>query len=138
MQLQMQGRMPQQPPPEFQQIKTFLRQDYNVRDVSLAGAEGVPGGVDVLLVLKPRNLNPRAVYNLDQFLMRGGRVIVCAGTYQPDFSAQGLSVQPIDTGLDDWLRHKGIEISHTLLLDDRNQPLPIPQVRQTPFGPMQT
>src|SRR5262249_54041508 len=72
MQFRMQGRMPPQPPPEFDQIKGILRQDYSVRDVDLEAADGVPSEVDVLLVLKPLNLKDRAVYNLDQYLMRGG------------------------------------------------------------------
>jgi len=138
MQMRMQGQMPQQPPPEFDQVKAVLRQDYNVKDVVLDGAEGVPGDVDVLLVLKPRNLSDRAVYNLDQFVMRGGRLILCAGSYDPSFSQGGLSLSPISTGLDPWLKHYGVEISKTLLLDDHNQPLPIPEIRRTVFGNIQT
>jgi ABC-2 type transport system permease protein len=130
--------MPPQPPPEFDQLKAQLRQEYNVQDVSLEGAEGVPGQVDVLLVLKPKGWNERAIYNLDQYLMRGGRVILCAGSYETDFSQRGLNVRPLDSGLGPWLKHYGIEISKTLLLDDRNQPLPVPEVRQTPFGAIQT
>jgi ABC-2 type transport system permease protein len=138
MQYRMQGRTPPKPPPEFDQLESRLRQDYNVRDVSLDGAGGVPGDVDVLLVLKPRALSDRAVYNLDQYLMRGGRVIVCAGSFEPAFGPQGLAVRPVDTGLEAWLKHDGIEVSKTLLLDDRNQPLPVPEVRQTIFGAIQT
>jgi ABC-2 type transport system permease protein len=138
MQLRMQGQMPQQPPPEFDQVKALLRQEYSVRDVSLEGAEGVPGEVDVLLVLKPKSWNDRAVYNLDQYLMRGGRVILCAGSYETDFGQNGLSVRPVESGLGPWLKHYGIEISKTLLLDDRNQPLPVPEIRRTPFGNLQT
>ena len=138
MQLRMQGQMPNQPPPEFEQVKSSLRQDYSVRDVTLDGAASVPSDVDVLLVLKPRNLGERAVFNLDQFLMRGGRVILCAGSYDPEFGQGGLAVRPVDSGLDPWLEHFGVRIDKTLLLDDRNQPLPIPQVRQTVFGAMQT
>jgi ABC-2 type transport system permease protein len=138
MQLRMQGQMPPQPPPEFDQLKARLRQDYQVRDVSLEGAQGVPGEVDVLLVIKPRGLQDRAVYNLDQYLMRGGRVILCAGSFDPDFGQAGLAVRPADSGLDAWLKHNGVEISKTLLLDDRNQPLPIPEVRQTIFGAVRT
>lgn len=136
MQLRMQGRMPPDQQAEFDQLKGFLRQDYKVEDVALDG--GVPETVDVLLVLKPRNLSERAVYNLDQYLMRGGRVIVCAGAYNPNFGQTGLVVTPVESGLEGWLRNSGVEISRTLLLDDRNQPLPIPQIRNTPFGPMQT
>ncbi len=138
MQLRMQGRTPPQPPPEFDQVKNLLRQEYTVRDVSLEESGGVPGDVDVLLVLKPKNFGEREVYHLDQYLMRGGRVIVCAGSYETDFGQNGLNVRPLSSGLEPWLKHYGIEISKTLLLDDRNQPLPIPEIRQTPFGQIQT
>jgi ABC-2 type transport system permease protein len=138
MQLRMQGQMPNMPPPEFDEVKNTLRQDYTVRDVSLDAPEGVPTEVDVLLVLKPKSLSERAVYNLDQYLMRGGRVILCSGAYDPEFGQQGLSVNPVDSGLEPWLKHNGVEITKTLLLDDHNQPLPIPEIRQTVFGPMQT
>ena len=53
--------------------------------------------------LKPKDLDENQVYNLDQYLMRGGRVVLCAGNFEADFSPGGLSVQSIETGLDDWL-----------------------------------
>lgn len=136
-QLQAQGQqIPPQPPPEFEQVKTYLRQDYTVHNVNLESAVG--SGVDVLLILKPKNLSERAVFNLDQYLMRGGRVVICTGSYEPDFSQQGLNVRPVTTGLEDWLAHHGVTVERTLVLDDRNQPLPIPQVRQTIFGNVRT
>jgi len=88
--------------------------------------------------LKPRNLEEAAVYNLDQYLMRGGRVIVCTGQYDVQFSRTGLGVLPLSTGLDDWQKHFGVTVEKTLVLDDVNQPLPIPEVRSTPFGNIQT
>jgi len=136
-QLQMQGRY-QQPPPEFQQIKQYLGLEYSVQDVDLAAEGGVPIEVDVLLVLKPKNLDERAVYNLDQYLMRGGRIVLCAGRYEPQFGSGELQVLPMDTGLSDWLAHHGIEIEETMVLDDRNQPLPIPEARRTLLGTIRT
>lgn len=137
-QLRMQMQMPPQPPPEFQEIKAVLGQDYEVRSVDLGSEAGVPSEVDVLLVLKPRDLGDTEIYNLDQYLMRGGRIILCAGNYSADFGAGRLSLAPIETGLEDWLAHHGVTIDQTLVLDDRNQPLPIPEVRSTPFGQMRT
>ena len=134
-QLQMQGRMPQQPPPEFQQVKAVLEHDYAVQDVNLSSP--VPSDVDVLLVLKPKNFGDEEIYNLDQYLMRGGRVILCVGAYEASFT-RDLSVMPVNSGLDDWLAHHGISIQKTLVLDDRNQPLPIPQARQTVLGTIRT
>ncbi len=137
-QLQMQGRMPQQPPPEFAQVKEYLARDYQVQDVDLASGTGIAGEVDILLVLKPKNLTERAVYNLDQYLMRGGRVILCTSPYEPQFATGSLTVAPVRSGLEDWLAHQGVTVEDTMVLDDRNQPLPIPEVRQTVLGNIRT
>jgi ABC-2 type transport system permease protein len=137
-QLRMQMQLPPQPPPEFQEVKTVLGQDYEVRSVELGSDAGVPSDVDVLLVLKPKDLGATEIYNLDQYLMRGGRIILCAGNYSADFGAGGLSLAPVETGLEDWLAHHGVTIDQTLVLDDRNQALPIPEIRSTPFGTMRT
>ncbi len=137
MQLQMQGRMPPQPPPEFEQVKRYLERDYRVEDVDL-GSGPVPTDVDVLLVLKPRDLEPQQIYRLDQYLMRGGRVVLCAGNYEADFDQSGLRVAPVETGLHDWLAHLGVTIPETLVLDDRNQALPIPELVQTALGTMRS
>jgi ABC-2 type transport system permease protein len=136
-QLQMQGRF-QQPPPEFQQVKQYLGVEYEVQDVELDAEDGVPTNVDVLLVLKPKDLSERAVYNLDQYLMRGGRVVLCAGGFEPQFGSTELQVMPVESGLDDWLAHYGISLGDQLVLDDRNQPLPIPEVRRTLLGNLRT
>lgn len=128
----------QQPPPEFNEIKRSLGEDYQVKDIRLDTAGGVPTDVDVLLVLKPSGMDEQAVYNLDQYLMRGGRVILCAGRYEADFGAEGLSVRPVETGLEAWLQHHGVSLEDTLVLDDRNQALPIPEIRHTALGAMRT
>lgn len=137
-QLQMQGRMPPQPPPEFRRIKEVLREEYEVVDVQLDSATGIPDDVDTLLVLEPKNLDEKAVFALDQYLMRGGRIVLCAGRYDVDLGPSGLSLTPIDTGLEDWLAHWGVTIEKTLVLDDRNQPMPIPEFRETPLGTIRT
>ena len=136
MQYQMQGMRPPQPPPEFQQLKTFLGSEYQVRDVNLDG--GVPTEVAILLVVKPKGLSEQAVFQLDQYLMRGGRIILATGAYETRLSQQGIQVSPITTGVENWLAHHGITVARELVLDDRNRPLPVPEVRRTPLGNLQT
>jgi ABC-2 type transport system permease protein len=134
--LRMQMNLPPQGRPEYEEIQHFLTQDYNVKKVTLSSS--VPSDVDVLLVLKPQNLSEEQVYSLDQYLMRGGRVVLCAGSFAAEMGADGLHAMPVDSGLDDWLAHFGVTIEETLVLDDRNQPLPIPEVRYTALGAMRT
>ncbi len=132
--LQMQMGMPRSAP-KFEEIKRFLAQDYRTQEVQLS--REVPSQVDVLVVLEPKGLDQAAIFRLDQYLMRGGRVILCAGRYEVQFG-EGLSLSPIDSGLDEWLAGHGISIEPTLVLDDRNQALPIPATRSTPFGMIRT
>jgi ABC-type uncharacterized transport system involved in gliding motility auxiliary subunit len=50
---------------------------YEVREVQqLADGEPVPGDVEILFVVRPVELHPRAVFELDQFVQRGGRLVV--------------------------------------------------------------
>ena len=135
--VRMHMQLPPPPPPEYEQIKLLLREDYQVEEVNLEARGGVPSDVDILLVLEPRDLSDLAVYGLDQYLMRGGRVVLFSGNYDVKFDQMGLNITPLETGLEDWLAHHGISIEPTLVLDDRNQALPIPEVRQTPFGTIQ-
>ncbi len=137
-QLQMQGQRIPQPPPEFEQVRRLLELDYQVTAVDLAAASGVPTEVDTLVVLRPENLPERGLYHLDQYLMRGGRVILCGGAFSAKLDAQGLRVDAVESGLDDWLSHLGVTIEKTLVLDDRNQSMLIPQTQMTALGPMRT
>lgn len=138
MQYQMQGMPPPTPPPEFEELRRQLEQDYDVRSVRLDGDGGVPYEIDVLLLLKPRQLDQTELFHLDQYLMRGGRVLIGTGNYDVEFGQAGLRLTPAETGLGEWLGHFGISIPQTLVLDDRNQPLPIPETRRTAFGNIRT
>ncbi|TLD70765.1 hypothetical protein FEM03_10675 [Phragmitibacter flavus] len=51
-----------------------LRLDYDVREVPSSG-EPVDADVNVLLVLHPADISPKAEFAIDQFLLRGGKVI---------------------------------------------------------------
>jgi len=137
-QLRAQMGMPPTAPPEYQEVKRFLEQDYQIKDVRLDDAAGVPSDIDVLLVLKPKELDDEQIYRLDQFLMRGGRIVLAAGNYEATVGQQGLTVSPVNTGLDDWLAHHGVTIAKALVLDDRNQSLPIPETRYTALGALRT
>jgi len=51
-----------------------LRQDYDVQQIEPAATE-IDKTVDVLLVIHPKSLSEQTEYALDQFVLRGGRLI---------------------------------------------------------------
>ncbi len=132
-----QPQFPGQPPPPappsalpYQTLEQVLSETYEVEQVDLMTGV-VPGNVDVLVVLDPRQLDDSARWALDQFLMRGGSAIVAAGGRVLDLGSlrSGLALKDIDTGLSDWLAHKGIKVGSEVVLDSQNATFPIPVTR---------
>lgn len=109
----------------YQTIQQQLSQTYNVRSVDLTSGQ-VPPDVDVLVVIAPQNMTDKERYAIDQFLMRGGSVVVAAGNYAIQASPTGgLGLQPIDGGLQDMLASYGVTISRSLVMDPQNEPFPV-------------
>jgi ABC-type uncharacterized transport system involved in gliding motility auxiliary subunit len=85
----MPGQRPESQPPwvAFQTLK----EDYDVREVS-PSAESIDADLDALIVVHPKDLPDRMLYALDQFVLRGGRLIAfldpfCVMDNQADPSA---------------------------------------------------
>ncbi|MGC8874251.1 MAG: DUF7088 domain-containing protein, partial [Chloroflexia bacterium] len=73
------GQM-QEPLSSWQELRNALRQEYEVRSISLKGGR-VPEDIDVLVLVAPQAMTDTERFAVDQFLMRGGSVIVAAGNY---------------------------------------------------------
>ncbi|MGD9144940.1 MAG: Gldg family protein [Anaerolineae bacterium] len=102
-----------------------LRQEYTVRPVDLTSGR-VPGDVDVLLVIAPQSMSENERFALDQYLMRGGPVVVAAGNYVLPVQQLpgGLTLQPVEGGIAEMLAHYGVEVGNSLVLDPQNEPFP--------------
>ncbi|HSS64873.1 MAG TPA: Gldg family protein [Gammaproteobacteria bacterium] len=51
-----------------------MRQLFEVRSLDVS-SESIPEDTDVLVLVHPKNLSDRALYAIDQFVLRGGRVL---------------------------------------------------------------
>ena len=128
----MQQQMPgmQQPQGnEFQGLRDVLSADFDV-DTAMLDEGNAPSAADVLMVVDPTSLSENAVFAIDQFLMRGGTVVVAAGSYRATLTPQALSAMPIQSGLSDWLAHHGVTIDESMVMDPRNAAFPLPVTRQ--------
>lgn len=112
---------------EYSSLRAALEDSLRVVDVDLTKGR-VPSGTDLLMVLNPRELPEKALFAIDQFLMRGGQVVIAASPYAVTLD-QGLSARRQKTGLEDWLAHQGITLGESLVLDPQNAALPVPVVR---------
>jgi ABC-type uncharacterized transport system involved in gliding motility auxiliary subunit len=73
--LRMQGQQPKTPWTIIQQ----LRQQYEVKGIP-ADTNDI-NDVDVLLIIHPKNLPEQTLFAIDQFVLKGGRTIICADPY---------------------------------------------------------
>jgi len=64
-----------------------LRKDYTVREVK-PDAEEIESDVKTLVVIHPKELSDKTLFAIDQFVLRGGRLIVCVDPFSiADFEA---------------------------------------------------
>lgn len=108
-------------------LERTLAQGAKVRSVSLDPGR-VPEDVDVLLVLAPRALGEPARLAIDQFLMRGGSVVLATSPVDVRL-AGGLTATRAASGLEEWLAAQGIRIGEALVLDPVSAALPVPVQR---------
>ncbi len=134
--MQQMPQMRQPPGNEFQSLRGMLGADFDVETANLDSGS-VPAAADVLMVLDPSDLDDKAVFAIDQFLMRGGTVVVAAGSYRTTLTQQSLSATPVRSGLGDWLQHHGVAIDESFVLDPQNAAFPVPVVRRVAGIPFQ-
>ncbi len=61
-------------------LATELKREFEVKEVPLSASE-IDKDVNVLLLVHPRDIQPQAEYALDQFVLRGGKLIAFVDPY---------------------------------------------------------
>lgn len=117
-----------QPFDRYNDVSGYLRNDYEVHTVDLR--RPVPSHVDVLIVLGPNDLDREQVFEVDQFLMRGGTVIIATSGFTTTSMERALMANPAVNGLEDWLAHHGLVVEKAMVMDVKNGGFPIPVQRE--------
>jgi ABC-2 type transport system permease protein len=129
----MQGMPPQQmpPPQSFRHLQQALTGNYEVREVQLTAP--VPDDVEALVVAGPASLDAKAAEHLDQFVMRGGALVLLDGRFRLA-PAAGLSVEKVTTGLESMLQKWGVTVEDQMVMDSKSDVFPIPENRDLGNG----
>jgi ABC-type uncharacterized transport system involved in gliding motility auxiliary subunit len=123
--MRMQNQQPQPPWTIVQQ----LRKKYEVTSVATDVNEITD--VDILLVIHPKELPEQALFAIDQFVLKGGKTIVCIDPHcivdRPDRMAMQMGRPPSQkSNLDVLLRSWGLEMPDDTFAGDKNLMLPFP------------
>ena len=114
--------------PTFQSLEAKLKESASIEKAPLNDGQ-VPQDADILFLAAPSKLDNKQLFAVDQFLMKGGTVVIAASSY--DVSMQGnLNASKAPSGLEDWLKSYGLSLGDGMVLDPQNAPLPIPVDRE--------
>jgi ABC-2 type transport system permease protein len=111
----LQGHNEKSPYQELGQLRESIEKQYDITTVDTTPGKAVPDDVDVLMVVGPDRLEERDKYELDQYLMRGGKIIFLLDGVL--ISDQMMMAFPGNDNLDDLLKHYGIKRNHDLVMD---------------------
>jgi ABC-2 type transport system permease protein len=118
--MQMQGQRPEPPWGIVQQ----LRSKYEVTTVptDINDVEDI-NNVDVLLVIHPKNLSERTRFAIDQFVLNGGRTIVCVDPFcimdRPQRNPMQFTQQDQSSDLPRLLKAWGLDMPPNTFAGDR-------------------
>ncbi|MCB1047288.1 MAG: Gldg family protein [Calditrichaeota bacterium] len=102
--------------PSIGTLTQLLRETYTVEETLLD--QPVDPAIHTLVWVAPQEpVSELELYNLDQFLMRGGRLAYFADRYAVDIATR--QAQPLELNTDDFLAHFGVKIEQDLV-GDRN------------------
>ena len=102
---------------------TELKRDFEVKQVE-ATAETIDANVKVLMVVHTKNLADKTLYAIDQFLMRGGQLMVLVDPLSIMDSAPGMNplqrTQSASSSLDKLTKAWGMEFDANKVVADMN------------------
>jgi ABC-2 type transport system permease protein len=100
----------------YQPVKEAIEKQYTLRRIDLqAGRAPIPDDVNVLIMAGSISLSDREKYLVDQYLMRGGRLLVMEDAIQ--LVGGQLQARPIRSGLENLLPFYGARVEENLVLD---------------------
>ncbi len=111
----------------FQLLERSLGENATVQSADLKDGH-VPEQADILFLAAPDKLDQSQLFAVDQFLMKGGTVVLASSPFSPTLRGN-VSVTPQPSGLKDWLASNGINQDDKMVLDPQNAPFPVPVER---------
>ncbi len=99
----------------YESAMAALRDQYEVRNVATSGGSLVPDDINTLIVAGPRQLSAWDAYAIDQYVMRGGRVLFLIDRI--DILQGSLAGVKVTTGIDSLLAGYGVEVMPDLVVD---------------------
>jgi ABC-type uncharacterized transport system involved in gliding motility auxiliary subunit len=102
-------------------LASELKREFDVKEIPLTAKE-IDKDVTVLLLIHPRDMQPAQEYALDQFVLRGGKLIVFVDPFayfdQSQPQMPGMPPQPSSSSLPQLFKAWGVEFDDSKVVSD--------------------
>ena len=117
------------PVPQVADLMGALQRYYDVTRVDLHDTPRLDSTIDAAIIARPTQaFSVSDQYKLDQFVLRGGRLVLCLDPLPVELDSvgeKGTFAVPIKTDLDELLFHWGARVNPDLLQDMVSQSIPM-------------
>ena len=111
---------------EMPQVSEQLSVLYDPISVTLSDSTAIPEDLKTLAIIRPTDSIPASdLQQLDNFLSRGGRLLVAINRVQSELRT--LYGTAINTGLEQWLSKKGVDVAENFIVDAKCGSVSMPQ-----------
>jgi gliding-associated putative ABC transporter substrate-binding component GldG len=117
---------------KLEQLITALKNTYKVTMVDVSKGEPIDSTIKTLIVPGIENLKSRKLFEIDQFFMKGGNLIMLADAMLVQFK-YGIRAMQQESKAFDMLENYGVRVEKSLVLDASCGQVTVPQK----YGPFQ-
>jgi len=96
-----------------------LKEQYYTVPVETAGGRKIPENIAALVVASPKTVSDRDLFEIDQYLMSGGKIIFMINAVELD-PRGGMRGTPLNSPVKKLIEHYGVQLDPALVLDQLN------------------
>ncbi len=111
---------------KLEQLITALKNTYKVTVVDVSKGEPIDSTIKTLIVPGIENLKSRKLFEIDQFFMKGGNLIMLADAMEVQFK-YGIRAMQQESKAFDMLENYGVRVEKSLVLDASCGQVTVPQ-----------
>ncbi len=98
-------------------MNELLQKQFTIVPVNLGdGTQEIAADIDLLILAGPNEVPDEIEYQIDQYLMRGGKIIFMVDAIRLA-EGGGLQATPLRSGIEDLLAHYGVRVQNALAVD---------------------
>ena len=110
----------------LQQVISVLSVLYDVETVEISDTAAIPSTYRTLAIIAPEDSFANIeLQRLDEFIINGGNILVAINKVNGDLSTSRGT--PVNTGLEAWLREKGVEVEDKFVMDAQSGSVTVAQ-----------